>query len=227
MKSPISIENLQASIMEIRGNKILIDSDVAKIYGVETKRVNEAVKNNLDKFPQDYLFELDQDEKNELVENFDRFKRLKHSTTNPKAFTEKGLYMLATILKSKQATQATFTIIEAFAKIRELSSAIRTLSATQDEAQQKPLMQRSGEIVAELFDDELQTKDTETSIELNFAVLKFKHTIKRKKWEILTSLKSKIQHSTFKILPFTYPGLTQEMLDYEIQVIREFVKNHQ
>ena len=161
MKSPISIENLQASILEIRGNKVLLDSDVAKIYGVETKRVNEAVKNNLDKFPQDYLFELDQDEKNELVENFDRFRRLKHSTTNPKAFTEKGLYMLATILKSKQATQATFTIIEAFAKIRELSSAIRTLSVTQDEAQQKPLMQRSGEIVAELFDDELQTKDTD------------------------------------------------------------------
>jgi hypothetical protein len=181
MKSPISIENLQASILEIRGNKALLDSDVAKIYGVETKRVNEAVKNNLDKFPQDYFFELDQDEKNELVENFDRFRRLKHSTTTPKAFTEKGLYMLATILKSKQATQATFTIIEAFAKIRELSSAIRTLSVTQDEALQKPLMQRSGEIVAELFDDELQTKDTETSIELNFAVLKFKHTIKRKK----------------------------------------------
>ena len=155
MKSPISIENLQDVIIEIRGNKALLDSDVAKIYGVETKRVNEAVKNNLDKFPQDYLFELDQDEKNELVENFDRFRRLKHSTTNPKAFTEKGLYMLATILKSKKATQATFTIIEAFAKIRELSSAIRTLSVTQDEVQQKPLMQRSGEIVAELFDDEL------------------------------------------------------------------------
>ena len=83
---------------------------------------------NLDKFPQDYLFELDQDEKNEPVENFDRFRRLKHFTTNPKAFTVKGLYMLAAILKSKQATQATFTIIEAFAKIRELSRAIRAFS---------------------------------------------------------------------------------------------------
>ena len=77
MKSPISIENLQTSILEIRGNKVLLDSDVAKIYGVETKRVNEAVKNNLDKFPQDHFFELDQDEKNELVENFDRLKRKK------------------------------------------------------------------------------------------------------------------------------------------------------
>ena len=150
----VKMETIENRIIAIRGEKVLIDGDVAEIYGVETKRVNEAVKNNLDKFPEDYSFELSQEEKNELVENFDRFRRLKHSTTNPKAFTEKGLYMLATILKSKQATQATFTIIEAFAKIRELSSAIRTLSVTQDEAQQKPLMQRSGEIVAELFDDD-------------------------------------------------------------------------
>ena len=223
MKSPISIENLQASILEIRGNKVLLDSDVAKIYGVETKRINEAVRNNLEKFPEGYILELSLEEWSALKSKFSTSTK-GGKVKPPTAFPEKGLYMLATILKSKQATQATFTIIEAFAKIRELSSAIRTLSATQDEAQQKPLMQRSGEIVAELFDDELQTKDTETSIELNFAVLKFKHTIKRKKWEILTSLKSKIQHSTFKILPFTYPGLTQEMLDYEIQVIREFVK---
>jgi hypothetical protein len=89
MKGPISIENLQASILEIRGNKVLLDCDIAKIYGVETKRVNEAVKNNLNKFPQDYFFELDQDEKNKLVENFDRFRRLKHSTTTPKAFIKR------------------------------------------------------------------------------------------------------------------------------------------
>lgn len=91
---------------------MLIDGDVAEVYGVETKRVNEAVKNNLDKFPADYLVELNQSEKNELVENFDRFNRLMHSTVLPKAFTEKGLDMLATILKSKQATQTTFAIIE-------------------------------------------------------------------------------------------------------------------
>jgi hypothetical protein len=126
----------------------------------------------------------------------------------PKAFPEKGLYMLATILKSPQATEATFTIIEprrlgmargslpfrqpagrherargrqTFAKIRELSRTITTLSATKEEAAQKPLLQRSGELVSELFEDELCTSDTETSIELNFAVLKFKHVIKRGK----------------------------------------------
>ena len=180
MKSPISIENLQASILVIRGNKVLLDSDVAKIYGVETKRINEAVRNNLEKFPEGYILELSLEEWSALKSKFSTSTK-GGKVKPPTAFPEKGLYMLATILKSKQATQATFAIIEAFAKIRELSSAIRTLSATQDEAQQKPLLQRSGEIFAELFDDELQTKDTETSIELNFAVLKFKHTIKQKK----------------------------------------------
>ena len=98
----------------------------------------------------------------------------------PKAFTEKGLYMLATILKNPAATQATISIIETFTKIRELSRGVKELSTIQDKAQQKALMQRSGELIAEIFDEDLQTSDTETSIELNFAVLKFKHTIKKK-----------------------------------------------
>jgi len=89
--------------------------------------------------------------------------------------------MLATILKSPQAVQATLAIIETFAKIRQLSRSIQELSAVKDKADQKALMQRSGELIAGIFDDDLQTSDTETSIELNFAVLKFKHTIKKKK----------------------------------------------
>ena len=72
---------------------------MAELYGVKTKRVNEAVKNNPERFPKGYVFELSDYEKDKLVENFDRFNLLKHSTTPPKAFTEKGLYMLATILK--------------------------------------------------------------------------------------------------------------------------------
>ena len=88
--------------------------------------------------------------------------------------------MIATILKSKQATEATFAIIETFSKIRQLTRNIQELSIVKDKADQKALMQRSGEIIAEILDDDLQTSDTETSIELNFAVLKFKHTIKKK-----------------------------------------------
>lgn len=178
--SIVKIENLKELIIEIRGLSILLDSDVAQIYGVETRDINKAVANNSDKFPVGYIVELSRPEKTELVENFHRFEKLKHSTVNPKAFTEQGLYMLATILKGSVATQATISIIETFTKIRELSRGVKELATIQDKTQQKALMQRSGELIAEIFDEDLQTSDTETSIELNFAVLKFKHTIKKK-----------------------------------------------
>ncbi len=93
-------QEIEACLIELRGQKVLLDRDVAILYGVETKRVNEAVRNNPDKFPEGYLVSLQVSEKQELVENFDRFKTLKHATMEPKAFTEKGLYMLATVLKS-------------------------------------------------------------------------------------------------------------------------------
>ena len=84
------------------------------------------------------------------------------------------------VLKSPQAVQTTIAIIETFAKIRELSRNIKVLSDVKDESEQQSLMQKSGEIIAEILDDDLKTTDTETSIEINFTVLKFKHLIKKK-----------------------------------------------
>lgn len=179
MSDIVKIENLKELIIEIRGQGVLLDVDVAVIYGIETKRINEAVKNNPDKFPSDYMVELSEAEFADLRTKFSTTKFAKTRVV-PKAFTEKGLYMIATILKSRRATEATFAIIETFSKIRELSRSIKELSTIQDKADQKSLMQKSGELIAEIFDDDLQTSDTETSIELNFAVLKFKHTIKKK-----------------------------------------------
>lgn len=101
----IKQDQVQEKIIIIRDQKVIIDADVAELYGVETKRINEAVKNNLEKFPKGYLFELTKLEKNKLVEDFDRFKKLKHSSVALKVFTEKGLYMLATILKSPKAVE--------------------------------------------------------------------------------------------------------------------------
>jgi len=179
MTDMVRFENLKELIIELRGQSILLDSDVADLYGVETKRINEAVKNNPDKFPNGYIMELDKNEWDSLKSKFST--SIKGGKVKlPSAFTEKGLYMLATILKSPQATQATISIVETFSKIRELSRSIKELSMVQDKADQKSLMQKSGELIAEIFDDDLQTSDTETSIELNFAVLKFKHTIKKK-----------------------------------------------
>ena len=175
----IKIEDVQNKIVEIQGQKVLLDSDVAEIYEVETKRINEAVRNNPDKFPYGYIVELSKNEWDLLKSKFSTSKR-GGKVKIPKAFSEKGLYMLATILKSQQAVQATLAIIETFSKMRKLTRNIKTLSNVKDKSEQKALMQRSGEMIAELLDDDLQTTDTETSIELNFAVLKFKHKIKKK-----------------------------------------------
>jgi len=177
----VKFENIENLIINLRDKKVLIDSDVAKIYGVETRDINKAVRNNLDKFPEGYIFELTKEEKNRVVENFHHLTNLKFSPHLPKAFTEKGLYMLATILKSKQATEATISIIETFTKIRELSKTIKELPNITDKEKQNSLMEKSGEIIAEILDNDLETNESETTIELNFAVLKFKHTIKRKK----------------------------------------------
>lgn len=87
MSEIIIQKDIQSKIVEIRNQKVIIDRDVALLYGVETKRINEAVKNNPERFPEGYIFELTDKEKNELVENFDHFNILKHSKVNPKAFT--------------------------------------------------------------------------------------------------------------------------------------------
>ena len=138
-------------------------------------RINEAVRNNPDKFPTGYIIELTKDEKNEVIENFDNPK-LKFSPVLPKAFTEKGLYMLATILKSPMATQTIIAIVETFAKIKELSRTVNRISESDDEQEQKGLIRHGGDILSDLLYQEVPVSDTETSIELNFAVLKLKHT---------------------------------------------------
>jgi phage regulator Rha-like protein len=135
---------------------VILDSDVAELYGVQTKRVNEAVSNNPEKFPEGYIIELSDSEKNELVENFDRFNNQKHSTVVTKAFTEKGLYMLATILKSPKAVETTIAIVEAYAKLRELAQVIAEVSQHEDDnAVQQSLLQRGGQLAAELKKERL------------------------------------------------------------------------
>lgn len=182
MSDIIKYENneVESKIILIRDQHVIIDSDVAELYGVETMRVNEAVKNNPDKFPTGYIFNLTKKEKLEVIENFDNLAKLKFSPTLPKAFTEKGLYMLATILKSAKATETTISIVETYSKLRELTRTMSELSETTDKSKQKSLMEKGGNIISEILGDDLKTTDTETSIELNFAVVRLKHTVKRK-----------------------------------------------
>ncbi|KAA6342922.1 hypothetical protein EZS27_009382 [termite gut metagenome] len=180
----IKLSDVEDKIIELRGLKVILDSDISELYGVETKRINEAVSNNPDKFPKGYILETTESEATLLrskISTLNNLSRGEHTKYPPKAFTEKGLYMLATILKSKKATQTTLAIVEAFANIRELSRTMAELSNTTDEFKQKTLMQKGGEIISALLDEDIKTSGTETTIELNFAVLKLKHTIKREK----------------------------------------------
>lgn len=176
-------KEIEACLIELRGEKVLLDRDVAMLYGVETKRVNEAVRNNPDKFPEGYIIELNI---NEI-----RYLRSKFSTTNlspkvrtvPKAFTEKGLYMLATVLKSPQATETTLAIIESYARLRELSRNLLILSKEPDQEKQKSLTKRSGELLQELLsvEEKGDMTEAESSIELNLYALKMKRTVKKTK----------------------------------------------
>jgi phage regulator Rha-like protein len=178
----MDFSEIEKAIVTVKAQKVIIDSDVARIYGVETKRVNEAVKENSDKFPVGYILKLTNEETHVLRSEKTTLKkpgRGQHSKYNPTAFTEKGLYMLATILKSPQATAATVAIIEAFAKLRELSHTIAKLADAKEKPGQQSLMQRSGDIFSELVAADLPVSGSETSFEINFAVMKFKHTIKK------------------------------------------------
>ena len=178
----VTFAEVESKIIEIRGQQVIIDSDVAELYGVETREVNQALSRNLEKFPEGYIFELDAQEKDELITNCDHLKKLKFSPSFPKAFTERGLYMLATILKSAKATATTLAIIDTFAKVREVSRIVNTLpTVKQDSVEQNKLMQKAGDIISELVvPDNIESEETEASIELNFAVVKFKYSVKRK-----------------------------------------------
>ena len=118
----VSVEdNIQNKIFTIRSMQVMLDSDLAELYGVETKRINEAVRNNIDKFPSDFYFELSKQEDEFLRSKISTFKEnLKNRKYASKVFTEQGVYMLATVLKSKIATDVTISIIRTFSKMRKL-----------------------------------------------------------------------------------------------------------
>jgi hypothetical protein len=150
-------------IISIRQKKVITDADVAELYGVETKRINEAVKNNPDKFPDEYMFSLTLDELAILRSKFSTAKWSTKSRALPKVFTEKGLYMLATILKSKRASEVTFAIIETFAKVRYLKKEILDMHENADPNK----LQAFGETLADIVMPDLEISETESSLELN------------------------------------------------------------
>ena len=122
-------QNIESRILTIRGQKVILDADLALIYGVPTKRLNEQVKRNAKRFPDDFVFQLTAAEKSELVANCDHLARLKFSPVLPLAFTENGAVMSANILNSPQAVRMSVFVVRAFVKMRELLTGTRELAA--------------------------------------------------------------------------------------------------
>lgn len=194
----IRFEQINEKIITFRNNQVIIDSDVAELYGVETKEINQAVRNNPEKFPQGYVLtpnskewqtlKIDLSKHNSLAHNIPGDLRSKILTAKfakmrviPKIFTEQGLYMLATILKGPQAIQTTIAIINAFTKLRQLSRNLHNLQGNTDLRQQKDILKQSGQLIGDLLNDDMEIYDMETTVELNLALLKVKQTVKKKR----------------------------------------------
>ena len=197
MKQQEIVPNVEEKIITLRNQQVILDCDVAELYGVATKEINQAVRNNPEKFPEGYVFEVDNQEINSLRSKNLTLKnagRGQHTKYPPKAFTEKGLYMLATILKSPKAVQTTIAIVEAYAKLKELSRVIVEIPQQEDDTViQKQLLHRGGQLVEDIITDMLPRKSTETSFELNLAMFKLRHSVRRENDEELKQLKEEVK----------------------------------
>ena len=116
----VPVERVESRILLMRGRRVLLDADLAALYGVKTKALNQAVKRNIDRFPEDFMFQLTDEEKKEVVTNCDRLKRLKFSPGAPNAFTEHGAIMAANVLNSRRAVAASVYVVRAFVRLREI-----------------------------------------------------------------------------------------------------------
>ena len=187
----MNLDDVNTKIITIRNQSVILDSDVAQLYGVQTMRINEAVRNNPKKFPKGYVIDLKNSEfrvvrskisiaNSEQSDNqraSENLKRLEKTRVLPKAFTEKGLYMLATILKSDRAIEATIAIVEAFTKLRQLSNNIAYLNSVEPEVIEPEVIERTGGLLNDLLLSAFPQGTTKTSAELNLGILKIKREI--------------------------------------------------
>lgn len=135
--SPVLAQRIEGRILVIRGQKVMIDADLADLYGVPTKRLNEQVKRNADRFPADFMFQLTAEEKAEVVANCDHLAKLKFSKSLPFAFTEHGAIQASNVLASPQAVEMGVYVVRAFVRLREVLASSRELAAKLDALEQK------------------------------------------------------------------------------------------
>src|SRR3989344_4639869 len=159
----VPTEKIVNNILLIRGKKVIIDADLAEIYGVTTMALNQSVKRNISRFPEYYMFQLSEIEKTEVITNCDNLTRLKYSAHLPFVFTEHGVVMLSAVLKSRRAVQVSIFVVNAFIKLREILSSNRDLGHKVEllERDQKNHVKHINtiyEILGKLMDEPIKSK---------------------------------------------------------------------
>ena len=183
----VDINMVKSRMLIVRDQPVLLDRDVAALYGVQTKEINQAVRNNPDKFPEGFLLQLNNDEFSDwkskiLTSNLSPAEKnaIKMGVRRaPKAFTERGLYMLATVLKGELATKATLAIVNTYAQVRSVKRELLELHKEGDKKKKHALMQHFGETLTDIVMPDPDEVETESSLELNFLIGKIKHTVRK------------------------------------------------
>ena len=156
----IPVERIEKTILLIRNQKVIIDTDLAELYGVTTKALNQSVTRNEQRFPSDFMFRLTKTEKQELVTNCDRLDRLKHSSALPRVFNEQGVAMLSSVLKSDRAIKVNIQIMRTFTKLRQMLSTNAELKQKVEAMEKKydQQFQVVFEAIKQLIDEESKPK---------------------------------------------------------------------
>lgn len=144
------VEQIGSRIVLIRGHRVMLDADLAEVYGTTTKALNQAVKRNRERFPAEFMFQLTRSEKSEVVTNCDHLRRLKYSPSLPFAFTEYGAVMLASVLNSPIAVQASIAVVRAFIRLREILATHKELARKLTELENR--IEGHDEEITALFD---------------------------------------------------------------------------
>ncbi len=185
----IKFENLESKLILKDNELVLLDKEVAKLYDVEPKKLRQQLKRNIEKFPLDYAYKLTDEELAIMVSQNVTPSKQSFGGSLPYVFTEKGLYMVSTILKSKKAVDATFLIIETFANIKKLSRNLNSIDEHQTKEEQQALVEESNILLEKVIDIEpvvkLQDDETEieTKIELNLGFMRVSKVIKTKNFK--------------------------------------------
>jgi len=188
MMSIIKFETIENKLIKYNNQWVLLDKDVATLYEIEPKKLRQQLKRNIDKFPVDYAVQLSETDLDIMVSQNVTPSKQHFGGSLPYVFTEKGLYMVATILKSKKAAEATFTIIETFSKVKELSRNINAIMKTEDTERQKELAQKSNKILEDIIEiepdvlsdeEDGEIVETTTKFEFNLGFAKVSRSIKK------------------------------------------------